>query len=116
MTMTETRRIVALTSELWPSKVANVDKRVEAWHLVLSDYPYETVKDAVLAFARNSNTGFPPSVGQIVQGIPRTPQETVKTGKMAMDEFREAEKGLVALWMELTGKTDVPESIGRVIA
>lgn len=67
MTKQEMARVLAILKEYYPRDVASTDlkAKVEAWYLVLHDYPESAVTAAVVAFAADDTKGFPPSVGQI---------------------------------------------------
>jgi hypothetical protein len=53
---TETVELVAMITQIWPSMKIN-QHTAKAWHLVLSDLPYDTAEQAVANLAK-SKTGY----------------------------------------------------------
>lgn len=71
MTKKETAQIIYILKEYYPRDFESTDleTKVTAWHLVLADYDYKLVQNAVVAFVSNDTKGFMPSVGQLVEKI-----------------------------------------------
>lgn len=55
-------------------KVGNPDETAMAWHWALEDYPSEGIMAALQVYIKTNNTGFAPSVAQLI-GAYHAPQE-----------------------------------------
>lgn len=70
MNNTEARKIVAVLMVAFPNyKPVDIDLTATTWADVLSEYTYEQVNAALKAYILSDNTGFAPSIGQIVEKI-----------------------------------------------
>lgn len=49
---------------------------VDGWYMILADYPYDKVANAVKTFIASDTKGFPPKVGQIVEMIGKLYQKS----------------------------------------
>lgn len=70
MNDTEARKIVAVMMVSFPNyKPVDIDLTATTWADMLSEYTYEQVNAALKAYILSDNSGFAPSVGQIVDKI-----------------------------------------------
>lgn len=71
MTKKEVAQIIYILKEYYPRDLesTNLETKVEAWYLILKDYDYKLVQNAVVAFVSSDTKGFMPSVGQLVEKI-----------------------------------------------
>jgi len=75
MTRDETKGLIRSIVNLYPNwKPENMTETVNAWHWALEEYPAPAVKAALQIYVKTNNTGFAPSVSQIINGIYK-PQE-----------------------------------------
>ena len=75
MTREETVNLIRSIISLYPNwKPENLTDTVNAWHWALEEYPAPAVKAALQIYVKTNNTGFAPSVSQIINGIYK-PQE-----------------------------------------
>ena len=67
MTREETKRIIQIMCATYPNwKPADLSNTVDAWHLMLEDYPYNQIAIALKAYVTSDASGFAPSVGQLI--------------------------------------------------
>ena len=67
MTRDETKRIIQIMCATYPNwKPADLSNTVDAWHLMLEDYPYNQIAIALKAYVTSDASGFAPSVGQLI--------------------------------------------------
>ena len=71
MTKTETIKIMAMLSAYYGQGKADAEAMANAWHIILKDYPYRLVEQAVIDYARNDRREYAsfPSVGAIVKVV-----------------------------------------------
>ena len=70
MTREETVDLIRSIVNLYPNwKPENLTETVNAWHWALEEYPAQSVKAALQMYVKTNNTGFAPSVSQIINGI-----------------------------------------------
>ena len=63
----ETKRIIQIMCATYPNwKPADLSNTVDAWHLMLEDYPYNQIAIALKAYVTSDASGFAPSVGQLI--------------------------------------------------
>lgn len=70
----ETTKILAVLKATYPHYYNKVSKEeaenvVSVWQSMLEDYDYQTVSVAVKAFITSDASGFPPTIGQIIDKI-----------------------------------------------
>lgn len=66
----ETVALIRSIVNLYPNwKPENLTETVNAWQWALEEYPAQAVKAALQMYVRTNNTGFAPSVSQIINGI-----------------------------------------------
>ena len=67
MSRDETKRIIQIMCATYPNwKPADLSQTVDAWHMMLEDYPYNQIAIALKAYITSDASGFAPSVGQLV--------------------------------------------------
>lgn len=75
MTRSDVSKIVYIISSLYPfsfKKFApqEYESMVTAWSAMLSDVAYEDAEAGIKIYAK-SDSGFPPSIGQVIEGAER---------------------------------------------
>lgn len=67
MTRDETKRIIQIMCATYPNwHPSDLSSTVDAWHLMLEEYPYQEIAVALKAYITSDTSGFAPSVGQII--------------------------------------------------
>jgi len=69
MTREETKELLMMIRALYPNftvKPEEMTPTINAWHLMLKDYPAEAVKAALEIYVKTNNTGFAPSASQLI--------------------------------------------------
>lgn len=67
MTREETQQLLLSISALYPNfNPQDKSMTVDAWHWALNDYPVTAVKAALAIYVKTNNTGFAPSVSQLI--------------------------------------------------
>lgn len=75
MTRENTVDLIRSIVSLYPNwKPENLTETVNAWHWALEEYPAAIVKAALQIYVKTNNTGFAPSVSQII-GCMHKPSE-----------------------------------------
>lgn len=77
MTRDETKELLMTIQALYPNfsvKPEQMTATLNAWHLMLSEYPIEGINAALQIYVKTNNTGFAPSVSQII-GCMHKPSE-----------------------------------------
>ena len=70
MSREEIQDLLISIQSLYPNwKPENKTATVNAWHWALEEYPAPAVKAALQMYVKTNNTGFAPSVSQIINGI-----------------------------------------------
>lgn len=70
LTPSEIGQIIAAIKTAYPNyKCEDVDVAIDMYSALFKDYTYEQVKNAVIAFIKTDTSGFPPSLGQIIDKI-----------------------------------------------
>lgn len=70
MTREETQELLLAISSLYPNfKPENKTLTIDSWHWALEEYPASAVKMSLQMYVKSNNTGFAPSVSQIIDGI-----------------------------------------------
>lgn len=64
----ETAQIIAVIKEYYPldKEATNITNKVNAWYVILKDYDYNLIQNALIAYVTQSNSQFPPSVASLV--------------------------------------------------
>ena len=67
MTREQTVDLVRSIASIYPNwKAENLTDTVNAWHWALEEYPAPAIKAALKIYVKTNNTGFAPSVSQII--------------------------------------------------
>jgi len=75
MTKDETKKLLMMIEAAYPqSKFDNPAETIAAWHFLLEEYPADAVLAAFQIYVKTNNTGFAPSVSQII-GCMHKPSE-----------------------------------------
>lgn len=77
MTRDETKELLMTIRAIYPNfnvKPEEMTPTINAWHMMLSEYPAQVVNAALQIYVKTNNTGFAPSVSQII-GCMHKPQE-----------------------------------------
>lgn len=75
MTKDETKKLLMLIEAAYPqSKFENPAETIAAWHFLLEEYSANVVMAAFQIYVKTNNTGFAPSVSQII-GCMHKPSE-----------------------------------------
>lgn len=70
MTRDETKDLVRSIISIYPNwKPENLTDTVNAWHWALKDYPAIVIKSALQIYVKTNNTGFAPSVSQLIAAM-----------------------------------------------
>ena len=70
MTIEETKRLLLTINTLYPNwKVEDPEATTATWYWVLKDYSAPAIMRALHNFAKNSKSGFAPSVSQLIENI-----------------------------------------------
>ena len=83
MSREEVQDLLISIQSLYPNwKPENKTATVNAWHWALEEYPAPAVKAALQIYVKTNNTGFAPSVSQIINGIYKPmEQDTLSEGE-----------------------------------
>lgn len=77
MTREDTQRLLASIQAIYPNfhvKPDQMTNTINAWHLMLEDYPAQAINKALQMYVKTNSTGFPPAVSQLI-GFIYKPQE-----------------------------------------
>ena len=69
MTREETKELLMMIKAIYPNfsiKPEEMTATINAWHLMLSEYPIEGINGALQIYVKTNNSGFAPSVSQII--------------------------------------------------
>lgn len=72
MTRQETKELLMTIRALFPNfnvKPDEMTPTINAWHMVLEEFTLPDVKKALQVYVRTSNTGFAPSVSQLINAL-----------------------------------------------
>lgn len=77
MTKQETAKVIATLYEYYPAgkEGANLQSKVNAWHMILQDRDYHQAMAAVVAFAANDKKGFFPTPGAIIDQLDKLTEQ-----------------------------------------
>lgn len=80
MTRDEIKKILMIIDATYPNfKVTDASVTIDAWYMFLKDYSYEAITDALKAYTSTSNSGFAPSVSQLIE-LAEKPKELTEMG------------------------------------
>ena len=69
MTRDETKELLMTIRAIYPNfnvKTEEMTPVINAWHLMLEDYPAQDIGAALRIYVKTNNTGFAPSVSQLI--------------------------------------------------
>lgn len=70
MTREETKQILAVIDVAFQNfKPENLTLTTDVWHMMLEDVPYNYAANALKAYIRSDTSGFPPTIGQLIEHI-----------------------------------------------
>ena len=70
MTREETVKIIRIMVDGYPNyKPNDISETVDVWQMLLEEYSYKQVSAALKEYILTENTGFAPSIGQIVNMV-----------------------------------------------
>lgn len=72
MTRDETKELLMMIRAIYPNfnvKPEEMTPTINAWNLMLEEFTAKDVKNALQVYVRTSNTGFPPSVSQLIGAL-----------------------------------------------
>lgn len=91
MTREEVKQLLAIIQAAFPNfKVADKTTAVNAWLMLLEEYPANDVMLAYKAFCKNDNSGFAPSVSQLISQLEKPKELAVMDDAKAWDLVKKA--------------------------
>lgn len=91
MTREETVNLIRSIISLYPNwKPENLTDTVNAWYWALEEYPAPAVKASLQIYVKTNNTGFAPSVSQIINGIYKPQEQNTLTEGEAWSMVKKA--------------------------
>ena len=72
MTRDETKELLMMIRAIYPNfnvKPAEMTPTINAWHMMLEDYPADAVMAALKIYVKTSDSGFAPGVSQLIQSL-----------------------------------------------
>lgn len=93
MTREETQELLMMIRAAYPNFIVKQEEMtptINAWHMLLVEYPADAVKAALQIYVRTSNTGFPPSVSQLIGCIYKPRENDALTEGQAWALVRKA--------------------------
>ena len=70
MTREETKKVLMMVQAAYPNyKPLDKTVAIDTWNLLLSEYTYQQVENGLRVYILSDISGFPPSIGQIVDKI-----------------------------------------------
>lgn len=71
MNKKETAQILAILKEYYPRDFVSTDMvtKVEAWYMILKDYDYNVMQNAVMSYVTTDTKGFMPVIGQLIEKV-----------------------------------------------
>ena len=69
MSKKEVAQLLAVLKEYFPRDFVSTDliTKVEAWYMILKDYDYTLMQNAMLSFVSADTNGFMPTIGQLIE-------------------------------------------------
>lgn len=119
MTKTETGQVLFFLKALYPTQFGKYSERdmqsmVDAWFVMLKDYKFADVMEGAKTFAATDQSGFCPSVGQVINRIVVTNPIHVLT---AEEMWAKVYKAIISLHWE-SPQTDfdkLPETARKIV-
>lgn len=91
MTKKETAQILSIIDSVYPNfKVKNIDDTLNAWYFVLGDHDYKQITEALKIYINTSQSGFAPSVSELIGMTHKTAALTQMTELEAWTLVRKA--------------------------
>lgn len=82
MTREETKKIIMVMAASYPNyKPTDISMTVDAWQMMLEEYSYSEIALALKAYITSDNSGFAPSIGQLIEKL------QIITGPQEMSEL-----------------------------
>lgn len=70
MTREETKKIIMVMAASYPNyKPLDISMTVDAWQMMLEEYSYNEIALALKAYITSDNSGFAPSIGQLIEKL-----------------------------------------------
>lgn len=72
MTREETKELLMMIRAIYPNfnvKPEEMTATINAWHLMLEEYPVQAANAALKIYVKTNNTGYAPSVSQIINSM-----------------------------------------------
>lgn len=70
MTRDETKRILMIVASTYSNfKPDNMSMTLDVWTQILAEYSYKDVEKSLISYIASSNSGFAPSVSQLIGGV-----------------------------------------------
>lgn len=70
MEIRQAKKIIAIMATAYPNyQPPSLDMAAEVWADMTKDYSYDEVAGALKAYIATDNSGFPPSIGQVIDKI-----------------------------------------------
>ena len=72
MTREETKQLLMTIRAVYPNfnvRAEEMTPTVNAWHMMLEEYPADKVNGALMVYTKTNNSGFAPSVSQLIGSI-----------------------------------------------
>lgn len=67
MTREETKKIIRIIVDSYPNyKPDNLSETTDVWQMILEEYPYQKIALALKSYILSDESGFAPSIGQII--------------------------------------------------
>ena len=91
MTKKEVANILTVIESIYPNfHVSDVTATVSAWNWALHDYTYGDVGEALKIYIKTNNTGFAPSVSQLIGLMHKEDELSYPTEAEAWEMVRKA--------------------------
>lgn len=72
MTRDQVVALIKTTMDIYPNfKPHNLTSLADSWHMILSSYDIADIQNGFKTFVTYDTSGFAPSVGQLIQSIPK---------------------------------------------
>lgn len=114
MTRDETVTIIRAIKASYPTfKPDNISETVDVWHMMLDDQDYRAVSMALKSYIRSNNSGFAPSIGQLMEYVNNISTPDEMTGMQAWAMVRKAIRN--SSYNSLSEFAKLPETIQKAL-
>ena len=114
MTREETQKLLLAINSIYPNfKIEDKTIAINSWHWALQDYPADAVKGALAIYVKTNNTGFAPSVSQLIGAIHAPKQNEQLTEGEAWHLVKKAMNG--SAWNAQDNFDKLPPLVQRAI-